>query len=67
MLHAPQGVLGAVGIQGPTLPQMGAAPQVQPLGGVNRARNEPYRVSDAFRAKFHGCPMHEPRAPAQVV
>jgi hypothetical protein len=34
----------------------------QPLGGVNRARNDPYRFSAGYRGKFNGCPMHEPRA-----
>jgi len=32
----------------------------QPLGGVNRARNETYKQSANFRGKFNGCPMHEP-------
>ena len=32
----------------------------QPLGGVNRARNETYKQSANFRSKFNGCPMHEP-------
>ena len=32
----------------------------QPLGGVNRARREPYEFSADYRAKFNGCPMHEP-------
>jgi catalase len=32
----------------------------QPLGGVNRARKEPYRHSAEFRARFNGCPFHEP-------
>ena len=34
----------------------------QPLGGINRARNEPYRKSAAFRHQANGCPMHEPRS-----
>jgi len=33
----------------------------QPLGGINRARNETYRHSADFRAKFNGCPFHEPQ------
>ncbi len=33
----------------------------QPLGGINRARNEPYRKSAQFRSGFNRCPMHEPR------
>jgi hypothetical protein len=32
----------------------------QPLGGVNRARNETYKQSADFRGDFNGCPMHEP-------
>jgi hypothetical protein len=32
----------------------------QPLGGVNRARNETYKQSADFRGNFNGCPMHEP-------
>ncbi len=35
----------------------------RPLGAINRARREPYRMSSAFRADFNGCPIHEP-APA---
>ena len=38
----------------------------RPLGGVNRARNETYRKSHAFRAEFNGCPMHEPRTLAEI-
>ncbi|GAA0750847.1 catalase [Sphingomonas sp. ABOLD] len=34
----------------------------QPLGGVNRARQEPYKFSADYRGRFNGCPMHEPRA-----
>lgn len=33
----------------------------QPLGGINRARKETYQHSAEFRAKFNGCPFHEPR------
>lgn len=33
----------------------------QPLGGVNRARKEPYQFSADYRGKYNGCPMHEPR------
>lgn len=33
----------------------------QPLGGVNRARKRPYAFSSAYRARFNGCPIHEPR------
>ncbi len=32
----------------------------QPLGNINRARNEPYRHSADFRARVNGCPYHEP-------
>ena len=32
----------------------------QPLGNINRARNEPYRHSARFRERFNGCPIHEP-------
>lgn len=32
----------------------------QPLGGINRARKDTYRHSAEFRAKFNGCPFHEP-------
>ena len=38
----------------------------QPLGGVNRARNDPYRFSADYRARFNGCPIHEPRALAEI-
>ncbi|MFC3169053.1 catalase family protein [Paracoccus fontiphilus] len=34
----------------------------RPLGAINRARREPYRMSAAFRAGFNGCPIHEPAA-----
>ena len=34
----------------------------RPLGGINRARNEPYRLSAQFRGRVNGCPMHEPRS-----
>lgn len=33
----------------------------QPLGNINRARRAPYRHSADFRARFNGCPFHEPR------
>ena len=32
----------------------------QPLGNINRARNETYRHSADFRARVNGCPYHEP-------
>ncbi|MEJ8308153.1 catalase family protein [Agrobacterium larrymoorei] len=34
----------------------------QPLGNINRARKETYLHSAEFRAKFNGCPFHEPVA-----
>lgn len=34
----------------------------QPLGNINRARRAPYRHSAEFRARFNGCPFHEPSA-----
>ncbi|MUZ75027.1 catalase [Agrobacterium vitis] len=33
----------------------------QPLGGINRVRKDTYEHSAEFRAKFNGCPFHEPR------
>ncbi len=33
----------------------------RPLGGINRARKQTYQHSAEFRAKFNGCPFHEPR------
>jgi hypothetical protein len=38
----------------------------QPLGGVNRARKDPYKFSANYRATFNGCPMHEPRRLAEL-
>ena len=32
----------------------------RPLGNINRARKEPYEHSAAYRARFNGCPIHEP-------
>ena len=32
----------------------------QPLGNINRARNETYKHSAQFREHFNGCPIHEP-------
>lgn len=34
----------------------------QPLGNINRARRETYRHSADFRARFNGCPYHEPNS-----
>ena len=36
----------------------------QPLGNINRARREPYEHSAAYRARFNGCPIHDPSAAA---
>jgi catalase len=33
----------------------------QPLGAVNRARRRPYKFSADYRARFNGCPIHEPK------
>ena len=38
----------------------------QPLGNINRARREPYRLSAEFRGQTNGCPMHEPKILAEV-
>jgi catalase len=38
----------------------------QPLGSVNRARKDPYRMSAEYRSRFNGCPVHEPRALAEL-
>jgi hypothetical protein len=38
----------------------------RPLGNVNRARRDTYRVSADFRGGFNRCPMHEPRALAEL-
>lgn len=32
----------------------------QPLGNINRARNETYRHSADYRVRVNGCPYHEP-------
>jgi len=34
----------------------------QPLGSINRARNEAYAMSAGFRAEHNRCPIHEPDA-----
>ena len=34
----------------------------RPLGGINRARKSPYRFSADYRARFNGCPIHEPKS-----
>lgn len=38
----------------------------QPLGGVNRSRRDSYRFSADYRGRFNGCPMHEPKALADL-
>ena len=38
----------------------------QPLGGINRARNDTYSKSASFRREFNGCPMHEPGSVAEL-
>lgn len=38
----------------------------RPLGSVNRARRQAYEMSAEFRARFNGCPMHEPAASVEV-
>lgn len=38
----------------------------RPLGNVNRARRDPYRMSGAYRARFNGCPFAEPNALSEV-
>ena len=38
----------------------------RPLGSVMRARNTTYTSSASFRGSHNGCPMHEPRAAADV-
>ena len=34
----------------------------QPLGNINRARQDTYKHSVAFRTQFNRCPVHEPSA-----
>ncbi|WP_426955790.1 catalase family protein [Muricoccus radiodurans] len=38
----------------------------RPLGSINRARKPAYEMSSRFRAQHSGCPMHEPRAAADL-
>ncbi len=38
----------------------------RPLGNVNRARRDTYAHSAAFRGQFNGCPVHQPRALADL-
>lgn len=34
----------------------------RPLGAVMRARRAVYKSSSAFRSRFNGCPLHEPKS-----
>ncbi|MET0247831.1 MAG: catalase family protein [Sphingomonas sp.] len=34
----------------------------RPLGGINRVRKDAYAFSSGYRARFNGCPIHEPAA-----
>ena len=34
----------------------------RPLGSINRVRRAAYEMSSDFRARFNGCPIHEPKA-----
>lgn len=38
----------------------------RPLGSINRARKPAYEMSAGFRASHSGCPVHEPRAAAEI-
>lgn len=38
----------------------------QPLGGINRARKGAYEFSADFRGEFNGCPVHQPKALADL-
>ena len=38
----------------------------RPLGGINRARYDTYVQSAGFRGRFNGCPVHQPRALADL-
>ena len=38
----------------------------QPLGNINRARKDTYKRSADFRGRVNGCPMHEPKALADI-
>jgi hypothetical protein len=38
----------------------------RPLGNVNRARRDTYAHSAGFRRHFNGCPVHQPRALAEL-
>ncbi len=38
----------------------------RPLGSVMRARNATYTSSAEFRGRHNGCPMHEPKAAADL-
>ena len=34
----------------------------RPLGAINRVRKPAYEMSSNYRAKFNGCPIHEPKS-----
>ncbi|MBJ6120821.1 catalase family protein [Sphingomonas mollis] len=38
----------------------------RPLGNINRARKDTYDHSADFRGKFNGCPLHQPKALAEL-
>jgi len=38
----------------------------RPLGNVNRARKDTYAFSADYRGRFNGCPIHQPRALADL-
>ncbi|SFR80096.1 catalase family protein [Sphingomonas jatrophae] len=38
----------------------------RPLGGINRMRKQTYELSAGYRARFNGCPIHEPATLADV-
>ena len=38
----------------------------QPLGNINRARNDTYRLSAERRGQVNGCPMHEQRTLEEI-
>lgn len=38
----------------------------RPLGNVNRARKDTYRFSQDYRGRFNGCPLHQPKALADL-
>jgi len=38
----------------------------QPLGNLNRARRDTYNFSADYRGRVNGCPIHEPKAMAEL-